>query len=690
MIRLATDIGGTFTDLALERDGELLTGKLLTTLDRPEQAVLEGSRDLLARAGVAPGDVDLVIHGTTLATNAIIERKGARTAFVSTAGFTDMIDIGHENRFEQYDLMITRPQPLVPRPLRFGLRERIDVEGRVITALADEALEELADFLASTRPESLAVCLLHSYANATHERLVARFVQDRFPEISVSLSCDISPLAGEYERATTTCANAYVRPVVVDYFVRMEQRLREMGIDAPVLIVMSEGGLASIETACEAPVRLVESGPAGGASLAVSVAHAFGIDKLLSFDMGGTTAKVCIVDDFVPQYDAWFEVDRTYRFQKGSGLPLRIPVVDLVEIGAGGGSIGHVDAMGQIEVGPHSAGSDPGPAAYGFGGDRPTVTDANLVLGKLDPHRFAGGRIVLDQARAEAALSAVFAQPLGLAPAQAASALAEVVDENMANAARMHAIEQGKDISEYVMVAFGGGGPLHAARIAQKIGIGHVIVPPNAGVGSAVGFLAAPVAYTIRRTSYLMLAEIGAREVATELSGIVAAASAHTARFAATAEPDIEWKALMRYAGQGHHIEVPFEYPFPKDDFRAWMTGLFETEYLRQFGRVLPHLPIEIVGWVHRNALSLSDPATMWNGQRASLAKPVETSPARAYDLETADYVPAERFERETLDAGWRGSGPAYLTEEQTTTVVPAGFACETDERGFIHLTLST
>jgi N-methylhydantoinase A/oxoprolinase/acetone carboxylase beta subunit len=687
MIRLATDIGGTFTDLALQRNGDLFTGKLLTTLDRPEEAVLEGTRALLHRAGVEPSEVDLVIHGTTLATNAIIERKGARTAFVTTSGFTDTIDIGHESRFDQYDLMITRPRPLVPRPLRFGLRERVDVDGNVVAALDNDALEELASFLARVRPESLAVSLLHSYANATHERAVARFVQERFPDISVSLSCDVSPLAGEFERATTTCANAYVRPVVVDYFVRMESRLRAIGIEAPVLIVMSEGGLASIETACEAPVRLVESGPSGGASLAASVARAFAIDKLLSFDMGGTTAKVCIIDDFVPQYDSSFEVDRTYRFQKGSGLPLRIPVVDLVEIGAGGGSIGHLDGMGQIEVGPHSAGSEPGPAAYGLGGDRPTVTDANLVLGKLDPQRFAGGSIVLDRQLAERALANAFAQTLGLEPAQAAAALVEVVDENMANAARMHAIEQGKDISEYTMVAFGGGGPLHAARIAQKIGIRHVIVPPNAGVGSAIGFLAAPAAYTIRRTSYHMLDEAKYDTIASELDSIVSDASLHTARIAAASTPKVAWKALMRYAGQGHHIEVGFEYPFLSGEFRESLAGSFEAEYLRQFGRILPDLPIEIVGWVHRNSLVLSDPADMWRARSANSAKSgVGVASAEAYDLASARYVPAMRFEREALDTGWRGSGPSYLTEEQTTTVIPAGFTCQTDERGFIHL----
>lgn len=686
MIRLATDIGGTFTDLALDRDGEIFTGKLLTTPSHPEDAILDGTIELLARAAVEPADIDMFIHGTTLATNAIIERKGAHMVFVTTEGFTDMLDIAHESRFEQYDLTITRPKPLAPRQLRFGLLERIDVDGGVVTPLEDAALEALGSFLEQVRPQSVAVCLLHSYTNPAHERRVANFVEAHFPEIHVTLSSDISPMAGEYERATTTCANAYIRPVVVDYFLRMEERLKSIGINAPVLIVMSEGGLASVRTACQAPVRLVESGPAGGAALAVSVAHAFDLGRLMSFDMGGTTAKVCLVDDFMPQTDAWFEVDRTFRFQKGSGLPLRIPVVDLVEIGAGGGSIGRVDTMGRIEVGPHSAGSDPGPAAYDLGGDLPTVTDANLVLGKLDPDYFAGGRIRLDQTKADVALEKVFGKSLGLDSVSAAASLAEVVDENMANTARIYAIEKGKDISEYTMVAFGGAGPLHAARIAQKIGVRHVIIPPNAGVGSAVGFLTAPIAYTVRRTSYLMLKTADRAMIIAELEEMMAAASQHTTQAGGKTAPDIEWKALMRYVGQGHHIEVPFEFPFPNGDFRSRLSKLFEAEYDRQFGRVLPHLPIEIVGWVHRNAVTLRDPADVWANSSASNELAASPQPAQAYDYPKARFVPATRLRRSSLAIGEVVQGPAYLVEDQTTIVVPECFDAETDERGFIHL----
>lgn len=690
MIRLATDIGGTFTDLALDYHGEILTSKLLTTPDRPEEAILTGTLALLSRARIAPDDVDLFIHGTTLATNAIIERRGARTALVTTEGFTDVLDIAHENRFEQYDLMITRPKPLVPRRLRFGLRERIDVDGAVVAPLDDAALETLGVFLAESRPESLAVCLLHSYINPVHERRVAEFVADRFPEIGVTLSCDISPIAGEYERASTSCANAYIRPVVVDYFLRMEHRLREAGVVAPVLIVMSEGGLASVQTACEAPVRLVESGPAGGAALAVSVARTFGINRLLSFDMGGTTAKICLIDDYMPQSNAWFEVDRTFRFQKGSGLPLRIPVVDLVEIGAGGGSIGRIDAMGRVEVGPASAGSDPGPAAYGLGGELPTVTDANLVLGKLDPENFAGGRIRLDERRAGAALDRFLGSGLGFDTSKAAASIAEIVDENMANAARIHAIEKGKDITAYTMVAFGGAGPLHAARVAQKVGVQHVVIPPNAGVGSAIGFLTAPIAFTVRRTSYLVLSETCQSQVAMELEDMRAAAAEHTGKADGESRTETEWKALMRYAGQGHHVEVSFDYPFMAGDFRDELTSLFEAEYHKQFGRVLPHLAIEIVGWVHRNAVTIADPTEIWTQPYAPNKDGVQALPARAYDLGQACFVSATRLDRSALEPGYAVDGPAYLSEEQTTTVVPAEFHAEIDERGFIHLRISS
>ena len=397
MIRVASDIGGTFTDLALERDGCIFSTKVPTTPTEPDKAVIEGLQHLLAESGTAAAEIGLFIHGTTLATNAVIERKGARTVFVGTAGLTDSLEIGLENRFDQYNLNIEKPRPLVPRPLRFGLQERIAVDGSVVEALADRGLEQLEAFVRDQAAESVAVCLLHSYLNDSHERRVGEHLRRAFPGLAVSLSSEISPIAGEYERGTTVSANAYVQPLMARYLERLQARIAQMGITAPMLVMMSEGGLTSVETACRFPVRLIESGPAGGALLAASIGRRLGIDRLFSFDMGGTTAKICLIDDGVPEFETSFEVDRSYRFAKGSGLPLRIPVVDLVEIGAGGGSIARVDSLGSVRIGPDSVGSEPGPACFGKGGIFPTVTDADLVIGKIDPARFAGGSLVLDR-----------------------------------------------------------------------------------------------------------------------------------------------------------------------------------------------------------------------------------------------------------------------------------------------------
>ena len=465
-IRLGVDIGGTFTDVVLEKDGASFSTKVLTTYAAPENAIIDGMHQVCAKAGVSPAEIGQIIHGTTLATNALIERRGAKTALITTTGFRDVIEMRTESRFEQYDLNLNLPEPLLPRQSRFTVTERVDALGQVLLPLDRAEVEAVADQIAEAGYTSVAVGLIHSYLNDAHEQMVRAVLAERLPEVTVSISAEVSPQMREYERFNTVVANAYIKPLIKSYLGRLEGRLKAEGVGCNIFLMHSGGGIISIESAAEFPVRLVESGPAGGAVFAANIAARYGLDKVLSFDMGGTTAKICLIKNQTPKTSRVFEVARTYRFKKGSGMPISIPVIDMVEIGAGGGSLAHVDGMRQIRVGPESAGSEPGPACYGRGGTRPAVTDADLVLGKLDPDNFAGGSIKLDYGASVYALTDHIGDDLDMHHSEAAFGLAEVVDENMANAARVHAVENGEDLADYTMIAFGGAAPLHAVRKA--------------------------------------------------------------------------------------------------------------------------------------------------------------------------------------------------------------------------------
>src|SRR5689334_18792070 len=555
--RLGVDIGGTFTDLAREHDGSLSTIKVLTTQAAPEQGVMAGVRDILRNSGVSAADIGIVIHGTTLATNAVIERKGTRTALLTTEGFRDVIAMGNESRYDQYDLNIVLPEPLVPRHLRLPVPERLDNEGNALLPLDAGAVRVLVPTLQREGVESIAVGLLHAFVNPTHERRIRDILTDELPHVPVSLSSDVSPEMREWERFSTTVANAYVQPLMARYLRNLADGLRNLQISAPVFLMLSGGGLTTIETACRFPIRLVESGPAGGAIFSAHIARECRIENVLSFDMGGTTAKICLIDHYRPQTARTFEVARVGRFKKGSGLPLRMPVIEMVEIGAGGGSVARVDSMGRIAVGPESAGADPGPACYGRGEALPTVTDANLLLGRYDPARFAGGSMTLDENAAREAMAAGIGDKLGLSPEMAALGVVEIVDENMANAARVHAIESGKTQENRTLIAFGGGGPVHACRVAEKVGIRHVLVPSGAGVGSAIGFLRAPVGYEVVRSLYQRFSsfDVGAVNALLDDMAKEAASVVGTGSFGGpTRESRI---AYMRYVGQGHEIPVP-------------------------------------------------------------------------------------------------------------------------------------
>lgn len=684
--RLAVDIGGTFTDFALEVAGKRYSRKVLTTPSAPEQGVLAGIEMILADAALLPSDLGLIIHGTTLATNAIIERKGAKTALLATQGFRDSIEMAYEHRFEQYDILMDKPAPLVPRNLRLSVPERIDATGRIHQPLDEKALADLVPLLRAEDVTSVALGYLHSYANPVHEIRSRDILKQLAPDIAVTMSSEVCPEMREYERWSTACANAYVQPVMDRYLKLLEDTLTERGFTCPIFLITSAGGLTTVEIARRFPIRLVESGPAGGAILANHIALERSHDHIVSFDMGGTTAKICLIDDGQPHYSRSFEVARQYRFLKGSGIPIRIPVIEMVEIGAGGGSIAHVDSLARIQVGPASAGSEPGPACYGRGGLNATVTDANVLLGRIQVDRFAGGTMQLDPKASAAAIATSVGQTLKLDATAAALGIAEVVEENMANAARVHAVERGRELSNRVMIAFGGAAPIHAARLAEKLNIATVIVPPGAGVGSAFGFLLAPIAYEVVRTRYTQLNATfdfaGLNTLRTEMR---AEAEAVVRLGAPTAPLTEGWSANMRYRGQGHELTVTI----PAREFGTASTAelkkLFIVDYEQQFGRRIPDLDVEVLSWSLR---------------LATIGAPIALCPAAPADqaAKPADHVDVvdplngmlERialYNRNTLTPGSMIAGPALIVEDETTTLVTKSFTARIDAFGAVVMT---
>ena len=686
--RLAVDIGGTFTDVALEHAGGRATIKVLTTPQAPELGVLSGVRTILQRSGVAAADVALIVHGTTLATNAVIERKGAKTALLTTEGFRDVIAMGNESRYDQYDLNIVLPEPLVPRALRLPVAERLDNTGQVLRPLDEAGVRALVPVLRREAVASIAVGLLHAFVNDSHERRVRAILAEELPDIPVSLSSEVSPEMREWERFSTTAANAYVQPMMARYLRQLETDLRDAGFSAPLFLMMSGGGLTTIETACRFPIRLVESGPAGGAIFSAHISRECGLDRVLSFDMGGTTAKICLIDDFRPQTARTFEVARVGRFRKGSGLPLRIPVIEMVEIGAGGGSIAHVDAMARIEVGPESAGADPGPACYGRGGVRPTVTDANLALGRYDPARFAGGTMPLDDAAAGRALDADVGARLGLDSAMAALVVIEIVDENMANAARVHAIESGKTYEGRTLIAFGGGGPVHACRLAEKVGIRRVLVPSGAGVGSAIGFLRAPVGYEVVRSLYQRLTTFDTEAVNALLTSMhdEAFTVVDQGRFgAALTETRV---AFMRYVGQGHEIPVPLPVRTLTVADVPGIRAAYEQEYAKFFDRAVPGSDIEVLSYAVVLTTETPDIAVAPPPVQAGAAVRSGTQTVR--DTATGAVSAWSVFNRAELVPGTSVTGPAIVAEDETSTLVGPGWRATVNAVGYIEMTRET
>src|SRR5262245_21574101 len=645
---------------------------------------MDGMLGVLAEAGLSVGVVSVIIHGTTLATNAIIERKGARTALIATEGFRDTLDIADEGRYDQYDIEIEKPRPLVPRSRRFTVPERMDVEGRPRRSLDEAAVAALVPRLETAGIESVAVALMHSYANPAHERRIAALLRDAMPALWLTLSSECCPEIREYERTSTACAHASVQPLMAGYSERLETLLAKAGFSGALYLLASGGGLAAADVARRFPVRLVESGPAGGAILAAEVAAQCGEPKVLSYDMGGTTAKICLIEDYRPHASRIFEVDRAARFLKGSGLPLRIPVIEMVESGAGGGSIARVDHLGRITVGPDSAGAEPGPACSGRGGSAPTVTAADTVLGRIDPKRFAGGRMPLDVDRAHQALSEVVGRPLELGTEMAAFGVEEIVDETMANAARVHAIERGKVIGDCTLIAFGGAAPLHAARLAEKLGIARVIVPPNAGVGSAVGFLRAPVAYERVHSRYMRLDAFDA-DAATRLLGELAAEAHEVVAAGAAGQATTETRAAyMRYVGQGHEIPLSIPNRPLRHDDEDVLRAEFERVYAEMFARFIPSAAIEILTWTVTVSTPRLLPTPLGAAPPAHPAAPAGRRPV--FDPESGQAVDVPLYWRPDLAPGDTLDGPAVIAEDETSTFLTARFRATINAIGCIVL----
>ena len=669
-VRLGVDIGGTFTDVVLEKDGVPFSIKVLTTYSAPENAIIDGMHQVCAKAGVTPAQIDQIIHGTTLATNALIERRGAKTALITTEGFRDVIEMRTESRFEQYDLNLNLPDPLLPRQMRFTVAGRVDANGKILVDMDRAKVEAIVDQIAEGGFESVAVGLIHSYLNPTHEQLVRDVLAEKLPNVAVSISSEVSPQMREYERFNTVVANAYIKPLMASYLGRLGDRLNDEGVSCRIFLMHSGGGVISIKNAADFPVRLVESGPAGGAVFAAHIAARYGLDKVLSFDMGGTTAKICLIKNQTPKTSRVFEVARTYRFKKGSGMPISIPVIDMVEIGAGGGSLAHVDALQQIRVGPKSAASEPGPACYGRHGTRPAVTDADLVLGKLDPENFAGGSIKLLPGASCTAIAEYVGKKLDMDAVEAAFGIAEVVDENMANAARVHAVENGEDLSEYTMIAFGGAAPLHAGRLCEKLGVERLLVPPGAGVGSAIGFLRAPFSFEANRSVYMKLSDFDGPRIKSLLSDLKAEATGFVRTCNAVSPILSEFKVYMRYTGQGWEIPIALTEDQAMNPDAATFEARFIEDYTKLFGRPVAGMDIEITVW---SVNATTPPEKVARVDETSGTAQATTVGGRdLFDGAAGKFLSADVVNRSDMSTGERAVGPVAVVENETTIIVPA------------------
>lgn len=670
-IRIGVDVGGTFTDFVLvdEKRDVIFTGKQLTTKDDPSRAICEGVERIVREAGLDMENLDGVVHGTTLVTNTLIERDGATIGLITTLGFRDVLEIGHEMRYDLYDLFMEKPIPLAERRLRKTVTERINAQGEVLVPLDENELIAAAQDLVDKGVEAIAVCFLHSYANPVHEQRAEQLLTSKF-SVPVTVSTVVAPEIREYERSCTVAANAYVLPLMRRYINDLQGKLVNMGLRGPLNVMLSAGGIASLKVAQEAPIQMIESGPAAGATSGAFYGDLTGSNNVIAFDMGGTTAKMCLIENGEPEHSRTFEAGRVRRFRQGSGIPLKVPVIDLIEIGAGGGSIARLDAMGLLKVGPDSAASYPGPVCYGRGGENPTVTDADLVLGYLSPEYFLGGEMKLDIEKVKAAVDDKLARPAGLSVTQAVAGIHAVVNNNMAAATRRYIAEKGRDPRRYTLIATGGAGPVHAYGLARELKIERVICPLGAGVSSALGFLIAPPATEsvrsyISRLDVLDVATINQlyADMSVETTEQLDAAGAE--RSTLTTRRTVE----MRYVGQGFEIEVPV--PDELSDAASLgelLRNAFLKKYDQLFGRRIDGIPIETVSWRVKVAGVKPDIKLQFEGQQIDRGAALKGE--RLAHFPDHGYVPTKIYNRYGLAAGTTFAGPAVIEERESTVVV--------------------
>ncbi len=689
--RLGCDIGGTFTDFVLVNNetGEFQINKCLTTPGDPSDAVEQGIRELLEQAPGFMPKIDEIIHGTTLVINAIIERKGAKTGLITTKGFRDVLELGREMRYDAYDIFAEYPLPLVPRSLRYEVSERITSDGRVIRDLEAKDVQKALSELLESGIESLAVCLINSFENPVHEIKIKEMVDQLAPELSLSTSYEVLPQIREYERTCTTATNAYVKPITARYLAKLSSRLETLGFKGKLFIMLSSGGITSVETARQFPVRIIESGPTAAVIASQHYGRMFQIKDIFCFDMGGTTAKSCLIQKGHAGLVSTFEVGRVQRFKKGSGLPIQVPVVDLMEIGAGGGSIAKMSKMGLLQVGPESAGADPGPACYGRGGENPTVTDADLLLGYLDPNYFLGGTMPLDMAASEKAMEEKVANPLGTTLVEAAFGIHDLINETMAAAAKTHIAEKGGNPNIVTISAFGGAGPVHAYGLAKKIGAPRILVPPLAGVGSALGFFTAPVAFDLTRSHRVTLDDADLKEIESLFRELEKESAAILQQAGKDEGIIFERTLMMRFVGQGAETDLsidrkPFD-QWEKDQIR----GLFDDAYKKLYGRTYPETPVELVTFKVRASLPSREfhipPIQQTETKLADCIKGERS----AFSLVRKEYLPFTVYDRYKLFPGAAMQGPAIIEERESTIIVGEDASARVDEYGFVWINLN-
>jgi N-methylhydantoinase A len=688
-IAIGVDIGGTFTDVILvdENSGRIHTAKVLTTPGNPADAVLTGVAEVLGLANAKHGHLRTIVHGTTLATNAIIERKGARTALITTEGFRDVLETATELRYDLHDLFIEFPEPLVPRERRIGVKERVKFDGHLLTPLARQELAAALAKFGHEKVEAVAICFLHAYANPANENAAQELIRETLPSLAISLSSRVLPEIGEYGRVSTTVANAYVQPLMSRYLGELSETLVQKGSRGAFFVMSSSGGTLSLELARQFPVRLVESGPAAGVSIAAHFSNRLGIPNLIAFDMGGTTAKIALISGGQPTRTNELEVARVRRFQKGSGLLLKAPAVDLIEIGAGGGSIARVNALGLLSVGPESAGAEPGPACYRAGGSEATVTDADLQLGYLNADYFLGGKMRLDQALAAGAIEERIAKPLASDPMRAAGSIYEVVNDNMANAASVYAAEQGIDLRDFTILAFGGAAPAHVCDVARRLGIREVRVPFAAGVLSALGCLASPTSFDfvfgyMRELKRVDWETVTARFAALEKEGRQYLAEAGIREGVIT-----RFSADMRYLGQRYEVNVPLPGGKLGSELIDRLHDDFYAAYRQHYGREIKEVPVETVSWRLTVSGPLPQLAVAWPGKDA--ANQISKKGQRPVLFAGLDApIDCPVYERSLLAAGTTLAGPAIVEDIESTSVIPPGARLRVDDLKMLVITL--